>query len=127
MDFRSLNMKKRIRRCGPQRQSYWEEAVRRRERGGLSARESCRVEGLRKAAFYWWRRELARRRQSSGAAIPSPKLVCIALPPYATSQAPRPGRHPNARDFSDAAFSVIPAFLSGDSGRFAAELESAEP
>jgi len=120
-------MKKRIRRCGPQRQSYWEEAVRRRERGGLSARESCRVEGLRKAAFYWWRRELARRRQSSGAAIPSPKLVCIALPSYARSQAPDRDGILNVGGLSDALLSVVAAFLSGDSGRFAAELESAEP
>jgi hypothetical protein len=61
-------MKKRIRRCDPQKQSHWEEVLRRWERSGQSVREYCRAEGLREAAFYWWRRELSRRGLLSDAA-----------------------------------------------------------
>lgn len=61
-------MKKRIRRCDPQKQSHWEEVVRRWERSGQSVRQYCRAEGLGEAAFYWWRRELSRRGLLSDAA-----------------------------------------------------------
>jgi hypothetical protein len=54
-------MKRRIRRGDPQKQSYWEDVVRRWREGGESVRAFCRVEGLRESAFYFWRRELARR------------------------------------------------------------------
>ena len=56
-------MKKRIRRGDPQRQSYWEEVMRRWREGGQSVRAFCRAEGMRESAFYFWRRELARRGQ----------------------------------------------------------------
>ena len=62
-------MKKRIRRGDPQRQSYWEEVVRRWRESGQSVRDFCRAEGLRESAFYFWRRELARRSQPAGAAM----------------------------------------------------------
>ena len=54
-------MKKRIRRGDPQKQTYWEEVVRRWREGGQSVRAFCRAEGVRESAFYFWRRELARR------------------------------------------------------------------
>jgi transposase-like protein len=59
--FRSLKMKKRIRRCDPEKQRRWEEVLRQWREGGQSVRAFCRAAGLREAAFYWWRRELARR------------------------------------------------------------------
>jgi hypothetical protein len=59
-------MKKRIRHGDPQRQSYWEEVVRRWRKGGQSVRAFCRAEGLRESAFYFWRRELARRDHRAG-------------------------------------------------------------
>jgi hypothetical protein len=68
MDFRSPNMKKRIRRCDPRKQSHWEQVVRRWEQSSQSVRAYCRAEGLRETAFYWWRRELARRGLLSDAA-----------------------------------------------------------
>jgi hypothetical protein len=68
MDFRSPNMKKRIRRCDPRKQSHWEQVVQRWEQSGQSVRAYCRAEGLRETAFYWWRRELARRGLLSDAA-----------------------------------------------------------
>ena len=63
-------MKKRIRRCDPQKQTRWEEVVRRWKESGRSVRDYCRAEGLRESAFYFWRRELQRRRQPPGAVSP---------------------------------------------------------
>ena len=54
-------MKNRIRRGDPQRQSHWEEVMRRWREGGQSVRAFCRAEGMRESAFYFWRRELTRR------------------------------------------------------------------
>ena len=54
-------MSKQGRRGGSQRQSYWQEVVRRWREGGQSVRAFCQAEGLREAAFYFWRRELDRR------------------------------------------------------------------
>jgi transposase-like protein len=61
MNLRSPNMKKRIRRGDPQRQSYWNGVVRRWREGGQTVRAFCRAEGVRESAFYFWRRELTRR------------------------------------------------------------------
>jgi len=60
-------MKKRMQRNDLQKQTYWEEVVRRWKESGQSVRAYCRAEGLRESAFYFWRRELGRRSQSSGA------------------------------------------------------------
>jgi hypothetical protein len=46
-----------------QRQSHWEEIVRRQGESGQSARAYCQQAGIEESAFYWWRRELARRSQ----------------------------------------------------------------
>jgi transposase-like protein len=54
-------MKKRVRQGGSERQTYWEEAMRRWQESGQSARAFCRNEGVRESAFYFWRRELAQR------------------------------------------------------------------
>ncbi len=74
-------MKRRVRHGDPQRQSYWEEVVRRWSESGQSVRGFCRGEGLRESAFYCWRRELARRSQRAGAvngARPPARLVMPA-------------------------------------------------
>jgi hypothetical protein len=54
-------MKKRVRQGGSERQTYWEEAMRRWRESGQSVRAFCRNEGVRESAFYFWRRELAQR------------------------------------------------------------------
>ena len=54
-------MKKRVRQGGSERQTYWEETMRRWKKSGQSVRAFCRNEGLRESAFYFWRRELAQR------------------------------------------------------------------
>lgn len=56
----------------------------------------------------------------------TPKLVCIDLQPYATVQAPDRPDILNVGGFSDAVFDVVAAFLSGDAGRFVAEVEAVE-
>ena len=55
-----------------------------------------------------------------------PKLVCIDLQPYTTTQAPERSDILNVGGFSDAVFSVVAAFLADDSGRFVAEVEKIE-
>jgi len=55
-----------------------------------------------------------------------PKLVCIDLQAYATTQAPEREDILNIGGFSDAVFSVVASFLSGDAGRFVAEVEAIE-
>ena len=55
-----------------------------------------------------------------------PKLVCIDLQAYTTTQAPEREDILNVGGFSDAVFSVVSAFLSGDAGRFVAEVEVIE-
>ena len=56
----------------------------------------------------------------------SPKLVCIDLQPYTTTQAPERPDILNIGGFSDAVFSVVAAFLADDHGRFVAEVEAVE-
>lgn len=53
-----------------------------------------------------------------------PKLVCIDLQPYTTTQAPDRSDILNVGGFSDAVFSVVAAFLNEDAGRFVAEVEA---
>ncbi len=55
-----------------------------------------------------------------------PKLVCIDLQPYTTTQAPDRNDILNVGGFGDAVFSVVAAFLTEDAGRFVAEVEATE-
>jgi 60 kDa SS-A/Ro ribonucleoprotein len=57
--------------------------------------------------------------------VTEPKLICINLQPYATTQAPERGDILNIGGFSDAVFQVVASFLS-DVNRFVAEVESVE-
>jgi 60 kDa SS-A/Ro ribonucleoprotein len=56
----------------------------------------------------------------------APKLVCIDLQPYATTQAPDRSDILNIGGFSDAVFNVVAAFLSADEERFVREVEAVE-
>ncbi len=51
------------------------------------------------------------------------KLVCIDLQAYTTTQALEREDILNIGGFSDAVFNVLASFLSGDGGRFVAEVE----
>jgi 60 kDa SS-A/Ro ribonucleoprotein len=56
----------------------------------------------------------------------NPKLVCIDLQPYATTQAPERTDILNVGGFSDAVFNVVASFLTDDANRFVAEVEAIE-
>jgi 60 kDa SS-A/Ro ribonucleoprotein len=68
-----------------------------------------------------WSAFLERQRELGN---PQPKLVCINLQPYATTQAPERDDVLNVGGFSDAVFSVIAGFLADDANRFVAEVEA---
>ncbi len=51
-----------------------------------------------------------------------PKLVCIDIQPYTSTQAPERDDILNIGGFSDAVFQVVSGFLSGDGGRFVQEV-----
>ncbi len=55
-----------------------------------------------------------------------PRLVCINIQPYTTSQAPERNDILNIGGFNDAVFKVVAGFMSGDSDRFVSEIESIE-
>jgi 60 kDa SS-A/Ro ribonucleoprotein len=56
----------------------------------------------------------------------APKLVCIDIQPYGSTQAPERADILNIGGFSDAVFNVVASYLGDDAGRFVAEVESIE-
>ncbi len=58
--------------------------------------------------------------------VASPKLICIDIQPYGSTQAPERDDLLNIGGFSDAVFSVVSSYLSNDAGRFVAEVESVQ-
>ncbi len=103
-----------------------------------------------------WQGVVKNQLRLGGHDISAPKLICIDIQPYGSTQAPeradRRGRFPlstragvaddspvpaatahdtalgglNIGGFSDAVFNVVASFLSGDANRFVAEVESIE-
>ena len=69
-----------------------------------------------------WHRFVARQKKLNR--IAEPKLVCIDVQPYRTTQAPDRGDILNIGGFSDAVFPVVASFLSGDGKRMVDEVES---
>lgn len=55
-----------------------------------------------------------------------PKLVCINLQPYTTTQAPERSDILNVGGFSDAVFDLLAGFFRGDASRFVREVEAIE-
>jgi len=58
--------------------------------------------------------------------VSSPKLVCIDIQPYGSTQAPERDDILNIGGFSDAVFHIVASYLSDDAARFVAEVESIE-
>ncbi|HUG68115.1 MAG TPA: TROVE domain-containing protein, partial [Pirellulaceae bacterium] len=58
--------------------------------------------------------------------VTAPKLVCIDIQPYGSTQAPERDDILNIGGFSDAVFNVVASYLGDDAGRFVAEVESVE-
>ena len=55
-----------------------------------------------------------------------PKLVCIDIQHYGTTQAPERDDILNIGGFSDAVFQVVTSYLTSNTARFAAEVEAVE-
>ncbi|WP_404308281.1 TROVE domain-containing protein [Neorhodopirellula lusitana] len=66
------------------------------------------------------------KKTQRGHGIVDPKLVCIDIQPYGTSQAPERDDILNIGGFSDAVFNVVSSFLENDASRFVREVESVE-
>ena len=72
-----------------------------------------------------WESFLKNQKRLSGATV-SPKLICMNLQAYTTTQAPDREDVLNIGGFSDAVFQVISSFLEDDNDRFVREVESME-
>jgi 60 kDa SS-A/Ro ribonucleoprotein len=70
-----------------------------------------------------WQRLVANQRKLG---VMNPKLVCIDLQPYTTTQAMERTDILNVGGFSDAVFNVVASFLTDDANRFVSEVEAIE-
>ena len=73
-----------------------------------------------------WQEFVKNHVRLQGSADAGPKLVCIDLQPYVTTQAPDRSDILNVGGFSDAVFRVVASFLSGDANRFVGDVEAIE-
>jgi 60 kDa SS-A/Ro ribonucleoprotein len=73
-----------------------------------------------------WQAFAANQVRLHGHEFTGPKLVCIDVQPYVTTQAPERTDILNVGGFSDAVFAVVSAFFRDDSARFVAEVEAIE-
>jgi 60 kDa SS-A/Ro ribonucleoprotein len=73
-----------------------------------------------------WQEFVSNQKRLHDADWPGPKLVCIDLQAYATSQAPDRADVLNIGGFSDAVFEVVASFLCGEPDRFVREVEAVE-
>ena len=73
-----------------------------------------------------WQEFVRNQVRLHGRGFAGPKLVCIDLQPYTTTQAPDRSDILNVGGFSDAVFSVVAAFLAGDASRFVTDVEAVE-
>ena len=71
-----------------------------------------------------WQGFVKNQLRLGGHAIPAPKLVCIDIQPYGTTQAPERDDILNIGGFSDAVFNVVASYLSDDANRFVTEVDS---
>jgi 60 kDa SS-A/Ro ribonucleoprotein len=61
-----------------------------------------------------------------GSEFAGPKLVCIDVQPYGTTQAPERSDVLNVGGVSNAVFTVVASFLGDGPARFVAEVEAVE-
>jgi 60 kDa SS-A/Ro ribonucleoprotein len=73
-----------------------------------------------------WQTFVGNQARLHGKDFASPKLVCIDLQPYTTTQAPDRSDILNIGGFSDAVFGVVAAFLADEGGRLVAEVDAVE-
>lgn len=77
------------------------------------------------AVLTWWQRFVANQARL-GASPDDVKLVCIDVQPNATTQAPEREDVMNVGGFSDAVFTVVEGFMSGEAAGFVAAVEAVE-
>lgn len=73
-----------------------------------------------------WQEFVKNQVRLQGRDAPGPKLVCLDLQPYTTTQAPERSDILNIGGFSDAVFSVVASFLGDEASRFVGEVEAME-
>ena len=73
-----------------------------------------------------WQEFVKNQTALHGRGFAGPRLVCIDLQAYATSQAPDRSDILNVGGFSDAVFEMVAAFFKADPTRFVAEIESVD-
>ena len=73
-----------------------------------------------------WQAFVKNQVRLQGSDYAGPKLVCINLQPYGTTQAPERSDILNVGGFSDAVFTVVASFLGDGSSQFVAEVEAVE-
>lgn len=73
-----------------------------------------------------WRAFVKNQVRLQGGDFAGPKLVCINLQPYGTTQAPERSDILNVGGFSDAVFTVVASFLGDGPSRFVAEVDAIE-
>jgi 60 kDa SS-A/Ro ribonucleoprotein len=73
-----------------------------------------------------WQEFVKNQVRLQGGNIQGPKLVCINIQPYGSTQAPERSDILNIGGFTDAVFNVVAAYLGDDANRFVAEVESIE-
>lgn len=71
-----------------------------------------------------WQTFVQNQMRLGGHAIVGPKLVCIDIQAYGTTQAPEREDILNIGGFSDAVFNVVSAFMRNDANRFVTEVEA---
>jgi 60 kDa SS-A/Ro ribonucleoprotein len=73
-----------------------------------------------------WHEFLKNQLRLQGKDVMPPKLICINLQAYTTTQAPERDDVLNVGGFSDAVFNVVASFLANQDDRFVAEVEAVE-
>jgi 60 kDa SS-A/Ro ribonucleoprotein len=73
-----------------------------------------------------WQEFVKNQARLHGGGFPGPRLVCINIQPYATTQAPERSDVLNVGGFSDAVFGVVASFLDDRPDRFVTEVEAIE-
>jgi 60 kDa SS-A/Ro ribonucleoprotein len=71
-----------------------------------------------------WQEFVKNQVRLHGPGLAGPRLVCIDLQPYATTQAPERSDILNVGGFSDAVFHVVASFLDDGPARFVTEVEA---
>jgi 60 kDa SS-A/Ro ribonucleoprotein len=73
-----------------------------------------------------WREFVKNQVQLHGSDFAGPKLICIDIQPYGTTQAPDRADILNIGGFTDAVFNVVASFLGDQADRFVREVEAVE-